>query len=155
MTNHPVILFDGVCNLCHAAVQWVIDHDPKQIFRFASLQSQAARHAIGDAGPLPDSVVLVDDSGIHTRSAAAIGIAKRLGFPWSLAIIASVFPSFLRDGFYNWIARNRYRWFGKQTSCRIPTPELASRFLDADETIPIPEATPTAASGKSFSKPTA
>lgn len=141
----PVILFDGVCNLCHAAVAWILEHDTKQEFRFASLQSAAARDVLAAAGPvgdLPDSVVLVDERGVHTRSDAALGVARRLGFPWSLLMLAAPLPRFLRDAVYAWVARNRYRWFGRRDSCLRPTPELAGRFLDAGETIQVPPAAP-------------
>lgn len=131
----PVILFDGVCNLCNGAVQWVIDHDPKQIFRFASLQSRAARAIVPNLEALPDSIVLIDEDGVHTRSTAALRIARRLGMPWSLAVLAVPLPVTWRDAIYKWIARHRYAWFGRSASCRIPTPALASRFLDATETI--------------------
>jgi predicted DCC family thiol-disulfide oxidoreductase YuxK len=136
----PVILFDGVCNLCHAAVAWVLERDRHQVFRFASLQSNAAREvltAAGLTGDLPDSVILVDEQGVHTRSDAAMRIARRLGFPWSLAVLAQPLPGFLRDAGYAWVARNRYRWFGRRDTCAVPTPELASRFLDAGERIAV------------------
>jgi predicted DCC family thiol-disulfide oxidoreductase YuxK len=150
----PIILFDGVCNLCNAAVQWVIDHDPQQTFRFASLQSQAARAALPDIDSLPDSIILIDEDGVHTRSTAALRIARRLGFPWSLAAIATPLPNFLRDAIYKWIARNRYSWFGRQDTCRMPTPELAARFLDAEEVIPVshPTATPVPPSTSFFTR---
>ncbi len=131
----PIILFDGVCNLCNAAINWIIDRDPKQIFRFASLQSEAARQLLPEIDSLPDSIVLIDEDGIHTRSTAALRIARRLGFPWSLAAFASLLPAFFRDAIYNWIARHRYSWFGRTGTCRIPTADLANRFLDAHESI--------------------
>jgi predicted DCC family thiol-disulfide oxidoreductase YuxK/uncharacterized membrane protein YphA (DoxX/SURF4 family) len=136
----PVVLFDGVCNLCHAAVAWILEHDREGVFRFASLQSAAARDVLASsgAGDLPDSVVLVDEAGVHTRSDAAIRIARRLGFPWSLLVLAKPLPGFLRNAIYAWIARNRYRWFGRRDTCGVPSPELASRFLDAAETIEVP-----------------
>jgi predicted DCC family thiol-disulfide oxidoreductase YuxK len=137
----PIILFDGVCNLCHSAILWVIDHDPQAIFRFASLQSQAARQALENFSPaeLPDSIVLIDEDGIHTQSAAAIRIARRLGFPYSFLAIGLVLPTAWRDAIYAWVARNRYSWFGKQDTCLMPSPDLAQRFLDADEQIDVPE----------------
>lgn len=125
----PVILFDGVCNLCNGAVNWVIARDREQVFRFASLQSAAAQRLLAGAD-VPDSVVLVDGDGIHTRSAAALRIARRMGLPWSLAAAAMILPERWRDAIYSWIARNRYRWFGRRDTCRLPTPELAGRFLD-------------------------
>jgi predicted DCC family thiol-disulfide oxidoreductase YuxK/uncharacterized membrane protein YphA (DoxX/SURF4 family) len=134
----PILLFDGVCNLCNASVNFVIDHDPKGRFRFASLQSDAAERELERAGvaeSLPDSVVLIDEKGVHTQSDAAIRVARRLGLPWSLLVVASVLPRSIRDPLYAWIARSRYRWFGRQTACRIPTPELQDRFLDAEEPV--------------------
>jgi predicted DCC family thiol-disulfide oxidoreductase YuxK len=137
----PTLLFDGVCNLCNAAVRWVIARDRRAQFRFASLQSRAAREAMarmrdGPAGsptPLPDSMVLLDETGVHVRSDAAIRVARRLGLPWSLLAIARVLPRGVRDALYDWIARNRYRWFGKRDNCMVPASELRARFLDADE----------------------
>lgn len=142
-----VILFDGVCNLCNAAVQWVIERDPKGRFHFGALQSQAARTALLEADPnldldaLPDSVLLVDASGVHQRSSAALRVARGLGFPYSLLWAAVVVPRPIRDWVYRWIARNRYRWFGRKDACMVPTPELAARFIDRDEPrapVPVP-----------------
>jgi len=132
----PVILFDGVCNLCNAAVRWVIARDPHARFRFASLQSQAGRGALAASNApsdLPDSIVLIADGRVLVRSEAAIAIAARLGVPWSFARVAGILPRGVRDGLYAWVARNRYRWFGRQNSCMLPTPELRTRFLDAEE----------------------
>ena len=139
----PVILFDGVCNLCSAAVLWVIAHDGGGVFRFASLQSrtgqaaiesaQTAHDSVPAAPQRPDSIVLIDSDGVHFRSGAALRIARRLGFPWSLAAAGVLVPRPVRDGFYDWVARHRYRWFGKQNACMAPAPELRARFLDADE----------------------
>jgi len=136
MPAPAVILFDGVCNLCNSSVQWIIDHDPNHQFRFASLQTSAAQSVLAAANydqPIPDSVVLIDEAGVHTRSTAAIRIARRLGFPWNILALTLPIPSKLRDAIYNWIARNRYKWFGKTETCRIPTPELAARFLDSKQ----------------------
>lgn len=109
-----------------------MDADRNAVFRFASLQSKAASQvlrAAGFTGEVPDSVILVDESGVHFRSTAALRIALRLGLPWSMAVVGFVLPAFLRDAIYKLIAANRYRWFGKQQSCRMPTPETAARFL--------------------------
>lgn len=132
----PVILFDGVCNLCQASVTWVIARDRAEVFRFASLQSAAARELLRGV-KVPDSVVLVDEAGVHTRSTAALRIARRLGLPWSwLGWVGSLVPRFLRDVIYNRVARNRYAWFGKQDVCMMPTPALAARFLDGAPSSP-------------------
>jgi predicted DCC family thiol-disulfide oxidoreductase YuxK len=132
MQPEPIVLFDGVCNLCSVAVNWIIDRDHRRVFRFASLQSEVARELLAQCGPVPDSIVLIDEAGIHYRSTAALRIARRLGFPWSMAIVARVLPLSIRDAIYRWIARNRYSWFGRTETCRIPTPERASRFLDVE-----------------------
>lgn len=132
----PVVLFDGVCNLCNGAVGWILERDRRGVFRFASLRSAAARRLLDAASApaaLPDSIVLVDESGVHTRSAAVLRIARRLGFPWSLAVLASLIPRPGRDALYDAVARRRYRWFGRREACLVPTPERRARFLDADE----------------------
>ena len=130
---HPVILFDGVCNLCSSSVRFIIARDPAARFRFASLQSEAGQALLGghglDTGAL-SSVVLVEDGRVHTRSDAALRIAWRLSGPWPLAGVFRAVPRGVRDGVYDWIARNRYRWFGKTEACWLPTPELRARFLE-------------------------
>lgn len=128
------ILFDGVCNLCNGFVQFVIRHDAAGRYRFASLQSAAGQALLRAHGvPLasePDSVVLVENGRAYTHSAAALGILRGLGSPLSgLAIVLLAFPRFLRDAVYRLVARYRYRWFGRQDACWLPTPELAARFL--------------------------
>ncbi len=135
----PVILFDGVCNLCNSMVQWVIQRDTKARFNFASLQSEAARLelqevlAAEEIQALPDSIVLIDSAGVYAQSAAAIRIARGLGFPHSLLGLGIVVPRPIRDAAYRWVARHRYRWFGQRDTCMRPTPDVAARFLDADE----------------------
>lgn len=140
----PIVLYDGDCRLCNASVRWIIERDPHGVFRFASLSSQAARTAMASVAPAgsepsltlakpPDSIVLIDAARIFTRSDAALRIAQRLGFPWSLATAARVLPRRARDLLYDWVARNRYRWCGKQASCGVLTTNLRARFLDADE----------------------
>ncbi|MDP3277736.1 MAG: thiol-disulfide oxidoreductase DCC family protein [Deltaproteobacteria bacterium] len=131
---HEVVLFDGVCNLCNASVQFIIDRDPAGRFRFAALQSEAgkallAQHGVTLPAGDPDSIILVRDGVVHQRSGAALRIARGLhrGYPLLFAMI--VVPWFIRDLFYKLIAKNRYRWFGREESCRIPTPALRARFL--------------------------
>lgn len=131
--DHPIILFDGVCNLCNSSVDFVIDRDPEARFRFASLQGEIGRGLLRQHDVAPeamDSVVLIEEGRVHTRSTAALRIARRLPFPWPLFSIFFILPALLRDFFYDLIARNRYRWFGRRESCRMPTPELQTRFLD-------------------------
>lgn len=132
--ENPVIFFDGVCNLCNSAVNFVIDHDPKRAFRFAALQSEAARNLLGPekakAQSTLSTVLLVEGGLISTRSTAALRVARRLGFPWNALYIFTLVPTPLRDWVYNVVADHRYRWFGKRETCRVPTPELKRLFLD-------------------------
>ena len=126
-----VVLFDGVCNLCNGFVQFVIARDPRARFRFGTLQSDAAasvlRH-LGVQGPMPDSVVLIEDERVYVRSTAALRIARALRFPWPLAYGLIAVPRPLRDWVYDVVARRRYRWFGRSDVCMVPTPELRARF---------------------------
>jgi predicted DCC family thiol-disulfide oxidoreductase YuxK len=131
----PLVLFDGVCNLCNSAVNFVIDRDPRAVFRFASLQSQAGRTAIRAHGGEPaqgdpDTILLVENGRLFDRSTAALRIARRLAGAWKLLYALVVVPRPLRDLVYKWIARNRYRWFGKAEVCRVPTAALRARFVD-------------------------
>ena len=133
--KHALILFDGVCNLCNGAVNFIIDRDPDGVFRFAPLQSDVAQeHLAGTpaAGTTLDTIVLVEDGTPYVRSTAALRIARRLTAPWPLLALFLAVPRPLRDAVYNWIARNRYDWFGRRDQCRLPTPDLKERFLDYD-----------------------
>lgn len=132
----PLLLFDGECNLCHGSVQFVLKRDRAQRFRFAALASTAGRQALAAAGavpPLPDSMVLLHRGRVHTRSGAALAVARLLPWPWPLWSVFWIVPYPLRDLLYAFVARNRYRWFGKRASCWVPTPALRARFLDAAE----------------------
>ena len=134
--EHGIVLFDGVCNLCNGSVQWISKRDKKGRFRFASLQSAAAKKALADVGLANmalDSVVLIEGTRVFVRTDAALRIAKGLGLPWSLFAAFLVVPAFLRDPLYRLIARYRYRWFGKRETCMVPTKELRARFLDWGE----------------------
>ncbi|MCA8966515.1 MAG: DUF393 domain-containing protein [Planctomycetes bacterium] len=136
LPSAPVVLYDGVCGLCQGWVQWVLAHDRRAVFRFAALQSKVAAEllaAVGATGPLPDSLVLVDGGAVHTRSGAALRVFGRLGLPWSLARLGLLVPPLLRNWTYDWIARHRYRWFGKREQCLVPTPAQRGLFLDAPE----------------------
>ena len=133
--GRPVLLFDGVCNLCDGAVQFVMRHDPGERFLFASLQSEAARPYLDRAGLGADylaSLVLVDEAGrIHTGADAALGVGRRLRAPWRhLAAAARAVPRPVREAVYRAVARGRYRVFGKREACRIPTPAERARFLE-------------------------
>jgi predicted DCC family thiol-disulfide oxidoreductase YuxK len=132
----PLVLFDGDCNLCNGAVQFILRRDPRARFRFAALSSRAAHEALaGVSAPsrLPDSIVLVQHGRARVKSGAALAIARQLRFPWPLLAVFWLVPYPLRDLAYDWIARNRYRWFGRRATCWVPTPALRARFLDADE----------------------
>jgi predicted DCC family thiol-disulfide oxidoreductase YuxK len=132
----PLVLFDGVCNLCHGSVQFIIRRDPQARFRFAALQSAAGQQALAAAGvlgKLPDSIVLVRGGRVQVKSAAALAIARGLRWPWPLLSVFWVVPYPLRDLVYDFIARNRIRWFGQRQECWVPTKELRARFLDAGE----------------------
>jgi predicted DCC family thiol-disulfide oxidoreductase YuxK len=131
--THPVVLFDGVCNLCNHSVQFIIRRDKKDQFRFAPLQGKTGQAILAKHSLPADSLksfILADGDKIYTRSTGALRMLKLLGFPWSLFYVYILVPRFIRDGVYNWIARNRYRWFGRQESCMIPTPALKKKFLD-------------------------
>lgn len=138
-TRHPdtesVVLFDGVCNLCNAAVNFIIDRDPEGYFQFAPLQSDVAQtylNEFADTTSDLDTIVLYEDGETYSRSTAALHIARRLTGPWPLLFAAIVIPRPLRDAVYNWIANHRYDWFGRRDECRMPTPELTDRFLEYD-----------------------
>ena len=127
------MFFDGHCNLCNNSVDFVIKRDKKRAFRFAPLQGETAKTVLGDLNidlEHPDSFVLSKGDKIYFRSKAALMVAKGLGFPWSLMSVFLVLPSFIRDAVYNLIARNRYKWFGRKETCRLPSPEERSLFLD-------------------------
>ena len=128
-----VILFDGVCNLCNGAVNFILDRDPGERFKFASLQSGYGQQYL-ENNDLPldsfESMVLLKHGRSYRKSTAALEIARQMGGLWPLLYAFIVIPSFLRDPLYNLVANNRYKWFGKRDQCRVPTPELKSRFLD-------------------------
>ncbi|MDZ4757308.1 MAG: thiol-disulfide oxidoreductase DCC family protein [Bacteroidota bacterium] len=133
VNNEHIILFDGVCNLCNTMVQFVIKRDPKAKFKFASLQSESGQ-AILKKFNLPvndfNSFVYIQGEQCYLRSSAALRVAKELGGAWKLFYAFIIIPKFIRDFFYNMIAKRRYSMFGKQDSCMIPTSELKSRFLE-------------------------
>lgn len=134
MEEHPVILFDGVCNYCNAIVNWVMDADNKNRFRFALLQSPYGQKILRQNG-LPadflDSFIFYKNGKAYLRSEAALLVMKELGGIYALAYVFILVPRFISDGLYNFIARYRYRWFGKKDQCRIPTVEEASKFISA------------------------
>jgi predicted DCC family thiol-disulfide oxidoreductase YuxK len=131
--DKPVILFDGVCNLCQGSVQFVLKHDTKQQFLYASLQSAIATELISAFQCTPsrtDSFVLIENGTMYTRSTAALRVCRRLNGGLPLLYSLMIIPAFIRDAVYDLVARNRYKWFGTSKECWLPTPELSARFLD-------------------------
>lgn len=132
--HQKIILFDGVCNLCNSSIQFVIERDDREIFAFASLQSEYGQELLQQFGLATqnfDSIVLVDaaNNTFFEQSDAALRIAKELRAPWRWLRVFLALPKALRDWCYKLIARNRYRWFGKTEQCWLPTPSLKKRFL--------------------------
>ncbi|WP_327051158.1 thiol-disulfide oxidoreductase DCC family protein [Halomicrococcus gelatinilyticus] len=129
--DNPVLLFDGVCNLCNGLVRFVIRHDPDAVFRFAPLQSDVAAALLADCDVDADrdTVVLVDGGDCYTRSTAALRVAARLGWPYRALAAFLAVPRRVRDAVYDVVAANRYDWFGRREECMAPTPDVAERFL--------------------------
>jgi predicted DCC family thiol-disulfide oxidoreductase YuxK len=130
--NPKIILFDGVCNLCDSTIQKIIELDKKNIFKFASLQSGFGqnflkKHQLDEEEF--QSMILIDGENFYTKSDAALRIAKELAGIYSIAGFFLVVPKFIRNSVYDFIAKNRYKWFGKKESCWIPTPELQEKFI--------------------------
>jgi len=131
--GHAIVLFDGVCNLCAWAVQFVVKRDRRQYFRFTSLQSDAGQKLISEYCPTLKTLstfVLIEKGRAYVESSAALRVARHLGGLWPLCYFGIVLPRVLRDAAYRFIAQHRYQWFGKKDSCMIPTPELRRRFLE-------------------------
>jgi len=131
--NKKIILFDGVCNLCDAVVQFVIEHDKNDLFRFVALQSELGQEILKHIGINPNNIdsVILYEPGIayYYKSTAAIEIAKSLGGFWHLGTVFRIIPTGIRNQLYDYIAKNRYKWYGKKESCWIPSKELKSKFL--------------------------
>ena len=130
--THSIILFDGVCNLCNGAVNFVIKRDPRNVFKFTPLQEKQGvlllkKHAV-DSRKL-DSIVLIENGNVYIKSSAALRIARKMSNLWPLFFVLLIIPSYIRDGVYDFIAKNRYKWFGKKEQCIIPTPGLKEKFL--------------------------
>jgi predicted DCC family thiol-disulfide oxidoreductase YuxK len=132
MADRLIILFDGVCNFCNSAVDFVIKRDKQSVFKFASLQSQAGQKIVADNN-LDDvglsSFIFVERNIIYFKSTAALKVCRYLDGWWPLMYGFIIVPQKIRDGIYNWVAKNRYKWFGKR-SCTIPNAEVRSRFLN-------------------------
>ena len=131
-TNSAVILFDGVCNLCNGSVQFVIKRDKKRRFRYATLQSDVAQKLLAKHPLNPndlDSFILIEGDNIYLRSTAALRVAKHLHGLWPLLYVFIAVPRPIRDAVYNFVGKNRYKWFGQRESCMMPTPETKALFL--------------------------
>ena len=132
MDDHPVILFDGICNFCNSLVNFIIRQDKKKIFRFAALQSVTGKKLLEQYKinwEETDSLVLVDNGRAYQKSTAALRLYNQLPWYWKWTQVFRIVPKFIRDGVYKFIARNRYKWFGKKEECMVPTAEVKERFL--------------------------
>jgi len=132
-SKHPVVLFDGVCNLCNSTVSFIIKRDKNKIFRFAHLQSESARtllekHQLYGKGI--DSIVYIEKEKSYISSTAVLKIFRRLKMPYPLLYFLIIIPPFIRNAAYDVITRNRYRWFGKSGNCIAPASEYKERFLE-------------------------
>jgi predicted DCC family thiol-disulfide oxidoreductase YuxK len=128
----PILLFDGVCNVCNASVDFVLKHDKSKTIMFASLQSEKGKTLLKEHQLNVEelsTVVLIHQKKAYVKSSAVIKTAMIMGFPWNLSVIFFIVPNFLRDYLYSKFAANRYRWFGKKETCRMPTPEEKQRFI--------------------------
>jgi len=133
MADQSLILFDGICNLCNASVQYVIKHDPDSIFKFTTLQSETGTRLLRKydlSSPGLNSFILIQHGKAYTKSTAALMVARQLKGAIKLLYGFIIVPPFIRNMVYNIIAKNRYKWFGKKDNCMIPTPSLQARFLN-------------------------
>jgi predicted DCC family thiol-disulfide oxidoreductase YuxK len=131
--SRPVVLFDGVCNLCTGSVQFLLERDRNGVLKFGSLQSEPAAELLDACGMDPDqrdSIVLVEGGQCYTKSDAALRIAKHLGGFYAALYAFVVLPRPIRDRIYDVVANNRYDWFGKRDSCYLPSPDVQDRFLE-------------------------
>jgi predicted DCC family thiol-disulfide oxidoreductase YuxK len=132
-TDKKIVLFDGVCNLCSNSVQFILKRDKKNQFLFGSLQGTAGQEYLKKFNLPADafnSFMLVEGDTLYSRSSGALRMLKHLGGGWSLLYAFIIVPKFIRDAVYNFIAKNRYKWFGKKEECWIPTPDLKAKFLE-------------------------
>ncbi len=133
MDQKSILLFDGVCNLCNRSVQFIIKRDKEKRFLFASLQGKAGQELLSKFYlPINDfnSFVLLENDRVFTKSTGVLKAFKKLSGGWRLCYVFIIVPKFIRDAIYTWIAKHRYKWFGKNEKCMVPTPELKGRFLE-------------------------
>lgn len=132
MNENPIILFDGVCNFCNGAINFVLKQDKKGIFRFAPLQSETGQSLLNRYNLSTkefDSFVLIDNGKVYKKSAASLQVMNKLPWYWKELQLLKIIPTAFRDAIYDFIAKNRYKWFGKKEQCMMPTPEMRNRFL--------------------------
>ncbi len=130
--KYPIVLFDGVCNLCTGVVKFAIKRDKENVLHFASLQSEPAKLLMRKYGIDESQLktfIFIENDKVYTRSTAGLKLVKTFGGLWPLLYAFIIVPKPVRDGVYNFISKNRYRWFGKEESCMIPSPEIRARFL--------------------------
>ncbi len=132
-SQNPIIFFDGICNLCNGAINFIIDRDKKGHFKIAPLQSKVAENYIPkQIIENTDSIILWDADHLYSKSTAALKIARHLDGAWKGLYVLIIIPKFIRDFVYDIIAKKRYKWFGKRDSCRMPTKDIKNRFLEMD-----------------------
>jgi predicted DCC family thiol-disulfide oxidoreductase YuxK len=128
-----LVLFDGVCNFCNFWIQFALKRDKKGKLKFGSLQGTTAQEILPKYNIDPTvltSVIFIEDGVAYRESTAALKVCRHLDGAWKLLYAFIIIPAFLRDGIYKWVGRNRYKWFGKQESCMLPTPEQRARFVE-------------------------
>lgn len=130
--EYPIVVFDGVCNYCNAMVNFAIRNDSKAKLRFTPLQSETGqtlrkKYSIGDD---VDSLIFIENNKANTYSNAALGICKYLDWPAKVLYAFAIFPDFILVPVYKWVAKNRYKWFGKKETCMLPTPSIKARFIE-------------------------
>ncbi len=131
--SKPIVLFDGICNLCNGWIQFILKRERNELYRFASLQSSTAEKLLVNSKipqDLLSSIILIEDSTIYTKSDAVLRICRNLNYPWRLATVLLIVPKWIRDRMYDVIAANRYKWFGKQQQCELVRADQKIRFLD-------------------------
>ncbi|WRP04848.1 thiol-disulfide oxidoreductase DCC family protein [Rossellomorea aquimaris] len=127
-----IILFDGICNFCNSSVRFIIERDPEGIYQFASLQSDIGQKLLKkhNVPYTTDSIVLIENHKAYVESTAALKVCSQLTWPWKFFTTCLIVPKPLRDRVYRWIALNRYKWFGKQETCELPSQNIRERFIE-------------------------
>ena len=129
---HAIVLFDGVCNFCNHSIQFVIKRDPKSHFKFGALQSEEGKALLEKhnlSSEILDTIVLIEGGKAYTYSTAPLRITRKLHLLWPIFYVFILIPTFIRNPIYKWISKNRYKWFGKEESCMLPTADIRNRFL--------------------------